>query len=284
MNNLSTIFSKEKIIPFLRKWYISILLVVIYLPLVFLIALSFNGESSKGNIIIDFGNPNVDNYINIFANQEFLSSLVNTILVVIVVVPVSVFIALITCLGMWYSKKTLSNFTKSLSNTNITIPEIITGISLALLYTIVWLPLGLDFGYATVVISHISFCIPYAIVAIYPRMMSMKESLVNASIDLGASKLKTFFKVILPYLLPSIISACMIVAAMSFDDFIITSLVNGNFQTISTSIYLSAKGIKAWIVTFGAIMVILFVTVSVIISIKKIMKDKPRRGNKYAKK
>ena len=183
---------------------------------------------------------------------------------------------------MWYSKKKITKFTKGISNGNISIPEIITGISLAIFYSIVWIPLGLDYGYATVVISHISFCIPYAIVAIYPRIMSLKISLVNASNDLGASKTRTFMKVILPYLSPSIISAAIIVTAMSFDDFVITSLVNGNFQTISTSIYLSAKGIKAWIVTFGAILVILFFVGSVVISLRKIYVEKRKEGRKHA--
>lgn len=283
MNNFTDFFSKDKILSFIRKWYIFILLSIIYIPFIVLIIISFNGESSRGNIITNItGDLTGINYINLFENDEFLNSLFNTFLVVIVVVPVSVGVAIFTCLGMWYSKKKITKFTKGISNGNISIPEIITGISLAIFYSIVWIPLGLDYGYATVVISHISFCIPYAIVSIYPRIMSLKISLVNASNDLGASKTRTFMKVILPYLSPSIISAAIIVTAMSFDDFVITSLVNGNFQTISTSIYLSAKGIKAWIVTFGAILIILFFVGSVVISLRKIYVEKRKEGRKHA--
>ncbi|MDE6476906.1 MAG: ABC transporter permease subunit [Mycoplasmoidaceae bacterium] len=124
-------------------------------------------------------------------------------------------------------------------------PEVITGISLSLLFSSTIIPLGLDFGFVTVLLAHISFCTPYAIITIYPRMAKMNSNLILASYDLGYSKTKTFFKVIVPYLFPAILSAFAIVLAMSLDDFIITNLVNGSFQTIGTAIYTTRKGIKA---------------------------------------
>jgi spermidine/putrescine transport system permease protein len=105
--------------------------------------------------------------------------------------------------------------------------------------------MGFNFGFFTVALAHISFCTPYAIVAIYPRMAKMNPNLMLASYDLGHSKTNTFLKVVLPYLLPAILSATAICAAMSLDDFVITNLVNGDFQTIGTLIYTSRKGIKA---------------------------------------
>lgn len=274
--------NKNSFFSFVRRWYIFLIIFLIYAPLIFLIIISFNGHSIKGNIIQNITSFDFINYVELFKNNDFLNALLNSILVVLVVMPVSVIIAVITCFGMWHSKKYIQTFTKFLSSSNTAIPDIITGISLSLLFTMVWLPLGLEFGYASVVISHISFCVPYAIVAIYPRMISMKVNLINASNDLGASNLKTFFKIIMPYLMPSIIAACVIVTAISFDDFVITSLVSGNFNTISTSIYQSSKGIKAWIVTFGSIMVFAFIIASIAISIHKIMKDK--KGKRHAKK
>lgn len=279
---LSQKLKKLNFLHILRQWYIYIIIIFIYAPLFFLIILSFNGSSSRGNILLNISGLTTDNYIDLFQNDEFLNSLLNTVLVVIVVVPISIIIAVITCFGMWHSRVFVKQLTKYMYNANIAIPDIITGISLSLLFTMVWLPLGLEFGYGTVVISHISFCVPYAIVAIYPKMISMKINLINASNDLGASNIKTFFKIVIPYLAPSIISASIIVTAMSFDDFVITSLVNGNFNTISSSIYQSAKGIKAWIVTFGAIMVFAFIIGSIVIATHKIISNK--KGKKYAKK
>jgi spermidine/putrescine transport system permease protein len=107
------------------------------------------------------------------------------------------------------------------------------------------IPLGVDLGFFTVALAHISFGIPYAIIAIYPRMSKMNMNLIMASQDLGYNKFQTFFKVVIPYLAPAIISGASIAFAMSLDDFIITNLVNGSFQTIGTAIYSTRKGIKA---------------------------------------
>ena len=124
------------------------------------------------------------------------------------------------------------------------VPDIITGISLALLFSITIIPMGVNLGFATIILAHISFCTPYAILIIYPRMMKMKKNLILASMDLGYSKIYTFFKVIVPFLMPAIISASAIVFSISFDDFIITKLVGGKVSTISTEMYTMAKGIK----------------------------------------
>ena len=267
---------KNNILAFLRRSYIFIILGIIYVPLIFIVILSFAGVSPKGNIILDFSNPTGENWENLFQETDFTSSLLNTISVAALVTPISVIIGITTCFGMWHAKNRVKKSLRAASTVNMSIPDVITGVSLTLLFSSVWLPLGLDYGYTTVVISHISFTTPYAITTIYPRMISLKQNLINASNDLGASKLRTFFKVIIPHLMPAIIGACIIVIAISFDDFVITLLVSGNFRTISSAIYLSAKGIKAWIVTFGAILVVSFIIGSFIIAALKISKNKKR--------
>jgi spermidine/putrescine transport system permease protein len=113
------------------------------------------------------------------------------------------------------------------------------------MFSITLIPLGVDLGFFTVVLAHISFGIPYAIIAIYPRMSKMNVNIIYAAYDMGYGKVKTFFKVIIPYLAPAIVAGATIAFAMSLDDFIITNLVNGSFQTIGTAIYSTRKGIKA---------------------------------------
>lgn len=278
---MSKIFNKSSTLTFFRSSYIYIILLLIYIPLIFIVALSFNGESAKGNIILDFNNPNGNNYVQLFKNDDFLNSFFNSLFVALVVTPISLIIAISTCFGLWYSKNRKVNRTiTNMVTTNIAIPDIILGISLTLLFTSIWLPLGLDYGYFTIVLAHISFCVPYAILAIYPRMLKFNKNLIHASNDLGASKTRTFFSIVLPFLLPAIIAAAIIVVAISFDDFVITTLVRGNFQTISTAIYQSSKGIKAWIVTFGAIMVISFILGSLIVAIRKGLKENRKKRGK----
>jgi spermidine/putrescine transport system permease protein len=131
------------------------------------------------------------------------------------------------------------------SNLTIVSPDAITGISLLVMFSITLIPLGVDLGFFTVILAHISFGIPYAIVVIYPRMSKMNINIIYAAYDMGYGKTKTFFKVIIPYLMPAIIGGATIAFSMSLDDFVITNLVNGSFQTIGTAIYSTRKGIKA---------------------------------------
>lgn len=109
----------------------------------------------------------------------------------------------------------------------------------------------------------------------------MPRNLILASYDLGYGVVKTFFKVTVPYLLPAILSGAAMTLAMSLDDFIITILVNGDFDTIGTAIYSTRKGIKAWVVTFGAIVVIVTIAIIMIYGMRKYYVEKRK---KYAKK
>ncbi len=266
--------AKRRFSWFMSRFYIFIILAIIYIPLIIIVLLSFNGQTDRGNVVMNFGVPDVINYIELFKDNDFLNALMNSLIISVIVVPISVLIAVITCFGIWNSKNRYVNTIVGASKVSIAIPEPITAISLALLFSSTILPLGLDFGLFTVCLAHISFCTPYAIVSIFPKMQKMPRNLVWASYDLGYSKVKTFFKVIIPYLAPSLLSASAIVLAMSLDDFIITSLINGSTQTLSTAIYTTRKGIKAWVVTFGALLVILTAVIVIVVSIVKVRKSK----------
>ncbi len=257
-----------------RRSYIFIILTIIYIPLIIVILLSFTDPSNKGNINLNFSFNNGENWINLFQNDEFINALLNTVIIVVFTVPISTIIATITCFGIWNAKTFYKNMTLGSSKLNMIIPDIITGISLALLFSSTIIPLGVNLGFATIILAHISFTTPYAILIIYPRMIKMKKNLILASMDLGHSKIYTFFKIIIPFLMPSIISAAAIVFSISFDDFIITKLVGGKVNTISTEMYTMAKGIKAWAVTFGAFIVIFIFILSTLIGINKFIKQK----------
>ncbi|MDE7221824.1 MAG: ABC transporter permease subunit, partial [Ureaplasma sp.] len=171
-----------------------------------------------------------------------------------------------------------------ISKINIVIPDVISGIGLALLFAMTIIPLQINLGFATIILSHISFCTPYAIILIYPRMQKMNKNLILASLDLGYSSIYTFFKVIIPFLIPSIISAAALVFGMSFDDFIITRLVGGKIDTISTQIYSMAKGIKMWAVTFGAIVVVVSIGLAILIAFKNTIFKKRSQTNRLGTK
>ena len=264
MNN-----STKKFVSFLKKWYVFLVLIAIYVPLILIIIISFNGETSRGNIRLNFDVPTFVNYINLFQNDQFINALLNSLLLGVIVTPFSLLFGVLTCYGIWKAKNTTKNFVLNVSRFSIMSPEVITGISLVLLFSATWIPMGFSFGFFTVTLSHISFCTPYVIITVYPRMMKMNNNLVLASYDMGYSKIRTFMKITVPHLLPSIFTAAVIVIAMSWDDFIITNMVNGSWQTLGVAIYMTRKGIKAWVVTFGAILMLAgIITMLVVAGIK----------------
>ena len=263
-----------KFVNYLKRWYVLLVLLAIYIPLVLIILISFNGETSRGNIKLNFDVPTFINYINLFQNDQFINALLNSLLLSAIVTPFSLLFGVLTCYGLWKSRNCVKNFVLNASRFSIMSPEVITGISLVLLFSSMLISIGFSFGFFTVVLSHISFCTPYVIITIYPRMMKMNNNLILASYDMGYSKIKTFLKIIVPHLLPSIFTATIIVIAMSWDDFIITNMVNGSWQTLGVAIYMTRKGIKAWVVTFGAILTILNITIMIIATIIKTKKNK----------
>ncbi|MDR3163785.1 MAG: ABC transporter permease [Mycoplasmataceae bacterium] len=246
---------------------------LIYVPLIFIIILSFNGQTDRGNINLNFNTPTTINYFALFQDNEFINAILNSILLSAVVVPLAMIIAIMTTFGMWRTRPFQTKGVLMSANLTIINPDAITGISLALLFASTWIPLGFNLGFFTVALAHISFCAPYAIITLYPRMCKMRINQVLASYDLGHSKMYTFWKIVVPYLMPAIISATAIVLATSLDDFIITNLVNGSFQTIGTLMYNTRKGIKAWVVTFGAFVVIITLLIIVIGGFSKYLKN-----------
>lgn len=258
-----------KIFSFLKKWYIFIILAIIYIPLILVVLISFNPATNRENISLNFGVPTFVNYITLWSNDIFVNGLLNTLLLCAIITPISLLIGIIASYGIWKSNVVIKSFVMNASRLSIINPDAITGISLLILFSSTIIPMGFNFGFFTVVLAHISFCTPYVIITVYPKMIKMNPNLIMASYDLGASKFRTFRKVIIPYLAPSILSATAIVIAMSWDDFVITNLVNGSWQTIGTAIYMTRKGIKAWVITFGAIMILITILVIMILSIIK---------------
>ena len=270
----------NKFWSWIKKSYIAILLLVIYIPLIFLVVWSFVSPSEKGNVVTDPNGWGFENYLALFTDNDFLNSFMNTVIIVSIVTPLSVMIATITCYAVWNNKKSFEKINNGISKISLVNPEIITAVSLTLLFASTWIALGMQLGFFTIILSHISFCTPYAIVTIYPRMQKFKSNLIDASKDLGYSSFKTFFNIVVPYLLPSIVSASALVIVMSFDDFIITNLVRGRVTTISTEMYLMTKGIKAWAVAFGALLVVIYITVIAIKNLIGWRRSKKQKSNK----
>ncbi|WP_027123807.1 ABC transporter permease [Mycoplasmoides pirum] len=268
----------------LRQSYIWIILMIIYLPLLVVIIISFNNSTIRGNINLVFGVPDSgigsSAYDKLVSDGDFVDSLINSLIIAVVVTPISVIIATAASFAIWNNKAIYRKTTIGLSNASISTPEIIAGLSLIILFTLTWLSFNQSLGLFTIIVSHISFCTPYALVAIYPRMQKMSMNLILASSDLGYNKTQTFFKITVPYLMPGILSGAAIAFAMSFDDFIITNLVRGSTQTISSQLYTMRKGVKAWAAAFGSIIIFITIFITIALSIQKFFIEKSKHREK----
>lgn len=235
-----------------KRIYIALIFLFLYAPIVTLMILSFNASRTRAK----WGGFTFKWYIALFQNRDIMEALVNTLIIAIVSSLVATVIGTIACVSMSGMKRKTRSILLGITNIPMLNAEIVTGISLMLLF----ISLGMRFGMGTILLSHITFNIPYVILSIMPRMKQLNPSTYEAALDLGASHTTAFFKVVFPDLLPGILSGFLMAFTLSLDDFIITHFTKGaGVDTLSTKIYTEVKkGIKP---EMYALSTIIFVTV-----------------------
>lgn len=240
----------------LQKIYIALIFIFLYAPIVTLIVLSFNGSRTRAK----WGGFTLKWYSALFQNRDIIQALFNTLLIALIASIVSTIIGTIACIAIMSLKKKSRAIVMGITNIPMINAEIVTGISLMLLF----ISLGLRFGLGTILLSHITFCIPYVILSVMPRMQQMNPYTYEAALDLGAGPVYGFFKVVFPDILPGVLSGFLMAFTMSLDDFIITHFTKGaGVDTLSTKIYTEVKkGIKP---EMYALSTIIFLTVLILL-------------------
>lgn len=241
---------------FLKKFYIVLIFIFLYAPIVTLMVLSFNASKTRAK----WGGFTTKWYRSLFRDSIILQALQNTLLLALLSAIVATLIGTVATLAITGMKKHSRNILLGITNIPMLNAEIVTGISLMLLF----ITFNMRLGFGTVLLSHITFNIPYVILSVMPRLKQMNPCTYEAALDLGASPLYAFFKVIFPDILPGICSGFLMAFTMSLDDFIITHFTKGpGFDTLSTKIYTEVrKGIKP---EMYALSTIIFVTVLVLL-------------------
>lgn len=239
-----------------KKIYISLIFLFLYAPIGTLIVLSFNSSRTRAK----WGGFTVKWYVSLLQDEVILEALATTLLIAFISALAATVIGTISCLAMNNMRRKTRTVLMGITNIPMLNADIVTGISLMLLF----ISLGLKFGFGTILLSHITFNIPYVILSIMPRMKQLNPSVYEAALDLGASHITAFFKVMLPDLMPGILSGFLMAFTMSLDDFIITHFTKGaGIDTLSTKIYTEVKkGIKP---EMYALSTIIFVTVLVLL-------------------
>jgi len=218
----------------LKSIYTGLIFIFLYAPMVVLIILSFNKSKSRAK----WGGFTIQWYVKLFHNSVVMQALINTLLIAFLSALIACIIGTIAALAM--NKMGMFARSAMLGVTNIPMlnADIVTGISLMLLF----LFFRFKFGFMTILLSHITFNISYVILSVMPRIKKMNPSNYEAALDLGATPVYAFFKVILPDIWPGVLSGFLMAFTMSLDDFIITHFSKGpGVDTISTKVYAQLK-------------------------------------------
>ncbi len=254
---------------FLKRFYLVIMFIFLYAPILVLMVLSFN--SSK--YMSKWTGFSLKWYQQMFSSNLIMSALRTTLIIAFVSALIATVIGTIACIGINNMKKVPRTLILGVNNIPLMNADIVTGISLMLCF----IAFGVSLGFGTVLIAHITFNIPYVVLSVMPKMKQTEKSTYEAALDLGASPLYAFWKVILPDILPGILSGFLLAFTMSLDDFIITHFTKGaGINTLSTLIYSEVrKGIKP---SLYALSTIMFLAVLILLIIANLPKRKTTKG------
>lgn len=265
--------SKDKRV--LGKVGMVLLLVFFYAPILFMIIFSFNSSKS----LTHFTGFSLCWYEAMLKNHGMMESLYVTIVIALLATIISTIIGTITAIGLSNSKKVLRTFISQVNDFPIMNPEIVTAIGLMLLF----ITFQIEKGFVTLLLAHIAFCIPYVILSIMPKIKSLDPNLADAAMDLGATPWQALVKVIVPQIMPGIVSGALIAFTMSFDDFVISYFVTGQgVKNLSIMVYTMSKRINPSVNAISTLVVLLITITLTIVNVLPMIRKKasPSKQNK----
>ena len=256
----------------LKAFVVGLVLLLLYLPILLLAVYSFD----KTNMIGRFEGFSFTHYAALFQNSKVLGMIGNTFLLAFLAAILSTVLGTMGALGMFYSKKRVKMLINGASQIPVINAEIVTALSLA----VTFVAIGLGKSYFTLLIGHMVMCTPFVVLSVMPKLKQMDNSLYEAALDLGASPFKALMQVVLPQIIPGVISGFMLAVTLSLDDYIVTMYTRpAGFETISTYVYnATTKGNAHTAVTLASlwalttiifVVIVLFVLISNLAGRKK---------------
>ena len=255
----------SKLKRFFQDFYLVFVLIFLYAPILTMMVLSFNTSKSR----TDWGGFTLDWYAQMFESSSIMDALYNTLLIAFISALAATILGTVAAIGISSMKKTPRNIAMGINNIPMLNSEIVTGISLMLAF----LAFGISLGFKTILLSHITFCVPYVILSVMPKLKQTSRYTYEAAMDLGAGPVEAFFRVVLPDIMPGVLSGFLLAFTMSLDDFIITHFTRGaGINTLSTLIYSEVRrGIKP---SMYALSTVIFVTVLALLLITNFSSEK----------
>ena len=255
---------------FFQDFYLVFVLIFLYAPILTMMVLSFNTSKSR----TDWGGFTLDWYVQMFESSSIMDALYNTLLIAFISALAATILGTAAAIGISSMKKTPRNIVMGINNIPMLNSDIVTGISLMLGF----LAFGISLGFKTILLSHITFCVPYVILSVMPKLKQTSRYTYEAAMDLGAGPVEAFFKVVLPDIMPGVLSGFLLAFTMSLDDFIVTHFTRGaGVNTLSTLIYSEVRrGIKP---SMYALSTVIFVTVLALLLITNFAPEKQEKKN-----
>lgn len=250
----------------LSKIYMALVLMFLYIPIFVLIVFSFNSTKSR-SVFSEF---TLDWYVKLFQNELIMRSLLNTIIVAVIASVSATVLGTAAAIGINAMGKTPKAIVMNVTNLPIINPEIVTGVSLMLLFVFFTARMNLEFGFLTLIIAHITFDVPYVILSIMPKFRQMNPHIYEAAQDLGCSPASAFFKVVLPEIMPGVVSGFLMSFTFSLDDFVVSYFTSGSTsQTLPITIYsMTRRKVSPEI---NALSTIIFVVVLIVLIVKNVI-------------
>lgn len=246
------------------KSYLALILLLMYAPILLLVVFSFTDSTLVGT----WNGFSLELYKQMFKNEEIMEALKNTIIIAVVSSLCSTLLGTIGAIGIFYSKDRAKRVINGLNQIPVMNAEIVTAISL----TILFVALGIEFNFVTLLIGHMVITIPFVVLSVLPKLQQLDPNTYEAALDLGASPKKALWSVIIPEIMPGIISGFLLCITLSLDDYIITAFTrNNSFSTLSTYIYgVTAKrgALPATLRALSTLITVVMLLVLIIINVR----------------
>ncbi len=259
----------------INKVYMFLIFIFLYAPIFVLIVFSFNNSKSR----VVWSGFTFKWYNRLFENQEILSAFYNTIIIASISAIVATALGTAAAVGIIKSKKWQKQISMNITNLPMINPEIVTGVSLMLLFVFLYNTFGIfKPGILTLICAHTTFCLPYVILSVMPKLRQMDSHIYEAAMDLGCNPMQAFCKVVLPQIMPGIITGMIMSFTMSIDDFVISYFAGGTTQTLPIAVYSMTRKIIS--PEINALSTVLFLVVFVLLIVINLRQAKDKELEK----
>lgn len=255
--------------------WLGLILILLYLPILILAVYSFTDATMVGGAI---GSASFDNYINLFKNEELRNMIFGTVLLALGSALLATILATFGAIGAFYSKRTVKGLINTANQIPVVNADVVTGFSVCVLLIILF---GINKDtFVPLVIGHVVLCAPFVYLSILPKLKQLDNSMYEAALDLGATPAQALFKVVIPQLIPGILSGFMLAVTLSLDDYFITTYTKpSSFDTISTYVVNATKGSQTEIKTaLWALSTLIFLIVVVVVVFMNIISRRKEKN------